>query len=132
MPAWFKRSGVALIPDEQEALTALMKVKEGASVRINIDRVRSSKWHRLYMKRCQVIGENIGLSKNAVDSKTRMMAGHVETAGEWRGETLFVPARIAFDQLSAEGWEAIWNGLEKAHEELCPGISQEIAGHATW
>jgi hypothetical protein len=132
MPAWFKRTGVALIPDEPEALTALMKVKEGASVRLNIDRVRSGSWHRLYFKRCAVIGENLGLSTNAVDSRTRMMAGHVEAAGEWQGHTLYIPARIAFDQLSSDGWSQIWLGLEKAHEEMLPGISQEIAGHATW
>jgi hypothetical protein len=132
VPAWFKRSGVALLPDEQDALAALMKVKEGASVRIHIDRVRSSQWHRLYFKRCAVIGENTGISTNAVDAKTRMMAGHVELAGQWQGRDLFVPARIAFDELSADGWQAIWQGLEQAHEEMMPGISQEIAGHATW
>jgi hypothetical protein len=99
-------------------------------VKIHIDRVRSPEWHRLYFKRCAVIGENLGMSTDAVDAKIRMMAGHVEMAGEWKGVSLYVPARIAFDKLSASGWEAIWQGLEKAHEELMPGICEEISGHS--
>jgi hypothetical protein len=130
MPEWFKRRGDSLVPDNEDALCALKKLPEGKPTRLHIDRVRSPEWHRLYFKRCAVIGENMSLSANAIDARTRMMAGHVELAGEWQGQPLYVPARIAFDQLSADGWSAIWNGLEKAHEELLPGICEEISGHA--
>lgn len=130
MPEWFHRSIDCLVPVDQSALDALRRLKEGQKVKIHIDRVRSPEWHRLYFKRCAVIAENTGLSTDAVDAKTRMMAGHVELAGQWEGRDLFVPARIAFDKLSASGWEAIWLGLEKAHEELMPGICEEISGHA--
>ncbi len=130
MPAWFRRSGDSFIPADEEALAATRKVKEGKLTRLHIDRVRSPSWNALYWKRCTVIGEMLGMSKDAVDAKTRMMAGHVELAGQWEGRDLYVPARIAFDHLSADAWAAIWMGLEKAHEELLPGISQEISGHA--
>ncbi len=132
MPAWFKRSGDTFVPADEEARTAMRKVKEGKPTQLHIDRVRSPEWHRLYFKRCAVIAENTGLSTDAVDAKTRMMAGHVELAGQWEGRDLFVPARIAFDKLSADGWQSSWIGLEKAHEELLPGITQEIAGHSSW
>lgn len=132
MPAWFRKAGNALVPADTDAQEAFGKLKDGKLVRIHIDRIRSSEWHRLYFKRCAVIGENTGLSTNAVDAKTRMMAGHVELAGEWNGHPLYVPARIAFDQLTADGWAAIWTGLELAHETQCPGICQEISGHSTW
>lgn len=130
MPEWFRRIGDTLMPCDETALAALRKLKDQQAVRLHIDRVRSPEWHRLYFKRCAVIGENLGLSTDAVDAKTRMMAGHVELAGQWEGRDLLVPARIAFDKLSADGWNAIWLGLEKAHEELLPGISEEISGHA--
>lgn len=130
MPEWFRRCGDSLVPDNEDAMCALKKLQEGKPTRLHIDRVRSPEWHRLYFKRCAVIGENLGLSTDAVDAKTRMMAGHVELAGQWEGRDLLVPARIAFDKLSANGWNAIWLGLEKAHEELLPGISEEISGHA--
>jgi hypothetical protein len=118
------------MPCDETALVALRKLKPQQKVKVHIDRVRSPEWHRLYFKRCAVIGENLGISTDAVDAKTRMMAGHVELAGQWQGRDLLVPARIAFDKLSADGWSAIWLGLERAHEELMPGISDEISGHA--
>ncbi len=132
MPEWFSRSGDTLRPCDESALAALRRLKDGQKVRLHIDRVRSPEWHRLYFKRCAVIGENLGISTDAVDAKTRMMAGHVELSGQWQGRDLFVPARIAFDKLSADKWASIWPGLEQAYEELLPGICEEIAGHSTW
>ncbi len=132
MPIWAQRKDRCLIPCDEEGMAAIMRLKEGHKVKIHIDRVRSPDWNRLYFKRCAVIGENLGLSTDAVDAKTRMMAGHVELAGQWQGRDLFVPARLAFDKLSADKWASIWAGLEQAHEELLPGISEEISGHSSW
>lgn len=132
MPIWLQRTDVSLAPCDQEAADRIRRLKEMVPVLVNIDRVRSSNWHRLYFKRCAVIAENTGLTTNAVDARTRMMAGHVEAAGLWEGKPLYIPARIAFKELTADAWSAIWPGLEKAHEELLPGITAEIAGHSTW
>ncbi len=132
MSIWVERKNNSLVPCDEDGRSALLRLKEGRKVQIHIDRVRSPPWHRLYFKRCAVSGENMGRSTDAVDAKTRMMAGHVELAGQWQGRDLFVPARIAFDKLSADKWASIWAGLEQAHEELLPGISEEISGHSSW
>ena len=132
MPIWLQRDGDFLIACDDHALQAVRKLREGQKVLVHIDRVRSPDWHRLYYARCKAIGENQEpqLSANAVDLKTRMIAGHKDFVGQWNGVDMFVPARIAFDKLSREGWERIWQSLEAAHELQLPGICNEIAGHS--
>ena len=132
MPIWLYRADDGLQPLDDEARAGIRKLKAGQKVLAHIDRVRSPDWHRLYYARCKAIGENQEpqLSANAVDLKTRMIAGHKDFVGQWNGEDMFVPARIAFDKLSREGWERIWQSLEAAHELQLPGICNEIAGHS--
>ena len=134
MPIWMHRPelGDFLKPCDDEALIGIRKLRANQKVLVHIDRVRSPEWHRLYYARCKAIGDNQEpqLSANAIDLKTRMIAGHKEFVGQWNGVDMFVPARIAFDKLSADGWAAIWLSLEAAHEEQLPGICEEIAGHS--
>lgn len=112
------REKVGLMPADSDAEETIGRMGDGEYALCKLKRVRSPKWHRMYMGICRVIGKNQDpqRSQPCIDYFVRIMAGHYETVIA-AGRQEKVPKRIAFDELTADEWEEIWPSLELAIRE---------------
>ena len=103
----------------EEAETVHAKMGSGEVAPFKILRVRSLPWHNMYFGVCRDIGRNQDPARNehSIDMELRFRAGHKELVGEIGGKELWVPKRIAFDQMTADEWAGLWPSLELAIRE---------------
>jgi hypothetical protein len=119
MRIWLYRREDFLAPTDEESLRIIRRYEQGEMVPVRIERVRSIKWHRLYFGLCRLIGENQDPQRDesSVDGELRWRAGHRELLGEHDGKEIWIPKRIAFDQLTGDEWSNLWPSLELAMRE---------------
>jgi hypothetical protein len=119
MSLWFhkvtrgEKSG--LIPDDDEGRALMRRMGDGECCQVKIIRPRSVQWNKMYFGICTQIGENQDppRTKESIDYELRIRAGHFETL--WvDGHECRQAKRIAFDQLTADEWSALWPSLELA------------------
>lgn len=125
MNVYLARVGNSLVPADDEAQRLVHRLEPGELLYVKAVRPRSGPWHRLYRGLCRTIGENQDPPRDpdSIDYELRIRAGHFDVLMVDGRECRF-PKRIAFDQLTAGEWEAIWPSLELAMREHF-GISPE-------
>ena len=114
-----RRAGkVGLIPTDDESRGAISKMEDGECVQVEISRPRSVPYNRLYWGLCRSIGENQDppRDEDSIDAELRILAGHYEVM-YFDGRKVFVPKRIAFDKLDADGWNEYFRKAEVAIAE---------------
>lgn len=114
-----RRAGkVGLIPTDDESRVAISKMADGECVQVEISRPRSVPYNRLYWGLCRTIGENQDppRDEDSIDAELRILAGHYEVM-YFDGRKVFVPKRIAFDKLDADGWNEYFRKAEVAIAE---------------
>lgn len=109
---------VGLVPTDQVSRAALARIEDGECVQIELVRLRSVQWNKLYWSLCREIGENQDpmRDEDSIDAELRILAGHYEVM-YFSGREVRVPKRIAFDKLSADEWEIYWKRAEVAIAE---------------
>lgn len=109
---------VGLVPTDQVSRAALARIEDGECVQIELVRLRSVQWNKLYWSLCREIGENQDpmRDEDSIDAELRILAGHYDVM-YFSGREVRVPKRIAFDKLSADEWEIYWKRAEVAIAE---------------
>lgn len=122
MNLWFhkvSRAGKSgLVADDEEGAALLRRMGDGECCQVKIVRPRSVQWNRMYFGICREIGQNQDppRTESSIDYELRVRAGHFEVL--WvDGQEVRFPKRIAFDQLTADEWSALWPSLELAIRE---------------
>jgi len=112
----FARHNLSLVAGDELAAKAIKRLEPGEIVLLSMSRIRSGQWHRLFMGGCAAIAANCepALTTDAVKQALKLYAGHVDIVKDRHGNELMVPKSIAFDQLEADEWEALWKSLDKA------------------
>lgn len=120
MSLYLTKTASAFAPASDDAARFHARLADGEAVKVKLVRVRSVAWHRKYYGICRVIGQNQEppRDENSIDAELRILAGHYDVL-PLHGHPVEVrmPKRIAFDQLDAAGWAALWPSLEKAIAE---------------
>lgn len=124
------RHGRGFLPADEEAEKLHKGMGDGETLLFKVLRVRSIQWHRMYFGICRDIGQNQDPVRNesSIDMELRFRAGHRELVGTIGDRELWVPKRIAFDQLSATEWKELWPSLELAIRET---FGEEYMGTAS-
>lgn len=127
MSVWFARRGNQLIATDELSLRAITRLEQGECQMFKPIRVRSGKWHRLYFGLCRVIGQNQDPPRDpeSIDAELRIRAGHFDVLNV-DGHEVRVPKRIAFSELSADEWEALWPSLDQAMREHFGICSEDV------
>lgn len=115
MKIWLARKGRGLVPADAESEKFVRKLDPGECGVFEAVKPRSSQWHRMYFGICRAIGENQDPERdeNSIDAELRVRAGHFDVYLV-EGHEVRVPKRIAFAELSADEWSALWPRLELA------------------
>lgn len=116
---WFHKVSRAgkygLVAEDPEGLALLRRMGDGECCQVKIIRPRSVAWNKKYFGICEEIGKNQDpvRTKESIDAELRIRAGHYDLIVV-DGHDVRFPKRIAFDQLSADEWAALWPSLELA------------------
>lgn len=115
---YLARHGRGFLPADEESADLHRKMGAGEVAEFKVRRVRSIQWHRMYYGICTEIGKNQDpvRDKGSIDNELRIRAGHFEVLFVEDCEVR-MPKRIAFDELSADEWSALWPSLELAIRE---------------
>lgn len=120
MKGWFAKVGNAnlLAPADEPSSKLVAGLGAGEGLVMSVKKVRSLYWHNMYFAICTEIGKNCDpvRSKDSIDAELRVRAGHFDVLpGD--GFQIRVPKRIAFDQMTAQEWAALWPSLDLAMQE---------------
>lgn len=115
MSGWITKKGRGFLPADEECARIHARMQDGECAQVKIIRPRSVPWNRMYFGICDEIGKNQDppQSKDVIDHKLRIYAGHRETLMIDGRECVWAK-RIAFDQLTADEWADLWPSLEQA------------------
>jgi hypothetical protein len=115
----FARHVNSLVAADERAAKAIKRLEPGEIVLLSLVRVRSGRWHRLFMGGCAAIAENSDepLTTDAVKQTLKLLAGHVDVVQDKHGNVFKVPKSIAYESLTAEEWESMWPSIEKSAAE---------------
>lgn len=118
MRLWLARRGKILIPTDAEGERFIRKLEPGECAIFEVSRPRSVQWNRLYWSLCRTIGENQDPQRDesSIDLELRIRSGHYEVF-LLDGHEIRVPKRIAFAEMDATEWEALWPSIEQAIAE---------------
>lgn len=122
MRLWFHRVSragkVGLVPDDEQGRALLNRLGDGECVEIEIARVRSVQFNKLYWGICRTIGENQDppRDEDSIDAELRVLAGHYEVM-HFAGHEVRVPKRIAFHKMGADEWNEYFRKAEAAIAE---------------
>lgn len=117
MSLYLAKTANGFVPGSDEAARFHARLGEGEAVRVRLDRVRSLKFHRMYFGICRTIGRNQEPQRDesSIDAELRILAGHYDVVPlDGHPVEIRMPKRIAFDQLDAAQWAALWPSLESA------------------
>lgn len=122
MRLWFhkvtKGQKAGLVADDDDGRALLNRLGDGECVQIEVSRLRSVQFNKLYWGLCRTIGENQDppRDEDSIDAELRILAGHFEVM-YFDGRKVYVPKRIAFDKLDADGWNEYFRKAEVAIAE---------------
>jgi len=118
MKLWFARRGKVLIATDQESEKFIRRLEPGECAVFEPTRPRSVQWNRMYWGICRLIGQNQDppRDESSIDLELRIRAGHFEVY-LMDGHEIRVPKRIAFAEMDATEWEALWPSIEQAIAE---------------
>lgn len=115
---WFAWTGKFLVPFDAAAERYVNKLEPGEGLVMSVKKVRSIYWHNMYFACCREIGHNCDpeRSEASIDPELRVRAGHFDVLFV-AGHEVHVPKRIAFDEMDAHEWAALWPSLDLAMQE---------------
>jgi len=117
MKSWFARPGqdLVLTPADEPSSKLVSRLAPGEGLVMNVLKVRSLEWHRMYFGCCREIGQNCDpvRDENSIDYELRVRAGHFDVMFV-DGHEIRVPKRIAFDKLTSDQWAGLWPSLDLA------------------
>ncbi len=118
MSAWFHKEGTKLVPDDEDGLKGMLRMKERESVLVSVVRPRVASQLRRYFAICAEIGANQDppRDKDSIDHELRIRAGHFDVILV-DGIECRIPKRIAFEKLNQDGWEDYLQRVELAISE---------------
>ncbi len=99
------KDGNALIPVDDDALSALLKIPQGELVTVDLIRDRNPRWHNMYWHLCGLLLDNspegqYGPTKEAVSSFLKIAVGHVSSNGD--------PLSISFKSMEQTEFESFY------------------------
>ena len=99
------KDGNALIPVDDDALSALLKIPQGELVTVDLIRDRNPRWHNMYWHLCGLLLANsdnqYGSTKEAVSSFMKIAVGHVDRNGD--------PLSISFKSMDQTEFESFYS-----------------------
>lgn len=127
MKTWFAREEDHFIATDDKSLRFVRRLEQGECVQVEVIRVRSPRWNRLYWGLCDEIGQNQDppVDEHVIDPKLRIWAGHYEVMGHVDDYEIRTPKSIAFKNLTHDEWVELWPSLELAMREHY-GIGPQI------
>ena len=81
---WFVKvsrgARIGLIPTDDTARAAVDRLGDGECIEVEIGRLRSVRWHRMYFGICREIGHNQDprRDESSIDYELRVLAGHYD------------------------------------------------------
>lgn len=112
------KHGRGFLAAEEEAEKLHREMGAGEVMMLEVIRIRSLPWHRMYFGICREIGLNQDPQRDedSIDYELRIRAGHYDVMFVDNFEVR-TPKRIAFKKLTADQWEKLWPSLELAIRE---------------
>ena len=119
MKGVFRREGMRLVPDSDEAKEALLAVKDGHKCIGEIRSPRNVDQHRLFFALCQLVAEADDDEKYNVKKWLCIATNHVDVWFEKSGKMHVDPASIAFESMpQAEFNEFFQSAVHHVAERL--------------
>lgn len=112
------KHGRGFLAAEEEAEKLHREMGAGEVMMLEVIRIRSLPWHRMYFGICREIGLNQDPQRDedSIDYELRIRAGHYDVMFV-DGLEVRTPKRIAFKKLTYDQWAALWPSLELAIRE---------------
>lgn len=123
---WLTRTLQGFTPSDEEALTALRRIKVGDTVKCDISRPRNGSMHRAYWAMCSLVAmnhEQLSTSEQ-VHTVLKLLTDCVDiVAMRSTGEVLKVPKSISFGSMSQDEFDVFFSRAKDAVvEHLLPGV----------
>lgn len=123
------RTTSGLVPTDEDGRAYLDKLGDGECVQVEVSRIRSVQFNKLYWSLCQEIGQqqNPPRDKDSIDAEIRILAGHYEVM-YFAGREVRVPKHINFKSMDADEWNDYFKRAEVAiAERFGPEYLPEMA-----
>lgn len=123
---WLTRTLQGFAPCDEEALTAIRRIKVGDKVKCDISRPRNGSMHRAYWAMCSLVAMNHEQLETAeqVHTVLKLLTDCVDiVAMRSTGEILKVPKSISFGKMTQNEFDTFFRRAKDAVvEHLLPGV----------
>lgn len=111
MKIYLKRHFYSLVPCDDESLEALKRLKTDETYYIDVKRARNYKFLKKYMKLLKTAYDNQSKYDNFTSFRyeVEMRSGFYKTHVTLKGTTIFLHDSIAFDKMTPEEFEKLFN-----------------------